>query len=141
MASVGRALAGDLFDNGTESNLLMRLPAARASQGRRWAAHHRSKRRDRFSPTTLGEDDTESGTIYVLRSKSDHPMIAQHRELIHKIGVTGGAVGTRISGAENDATYLLAGVESHRRIQALQHQPDETRKVDPSFFCRSCIRH
>lgn len=56
-------------------------------------------------------DGIASGTIYVLRSRSEHPFIAQHRELIHKIGVTGGKVATRIANAENDATYLLAGVE------------------------------
>ena len=37
--------------------------------------------------------------------------MAEHRELIHKIGVTGGKVETRISGANKDATYLLADVE------------------------------
>ena len=36
------------------------------------------------------EGDIESGTIYVLRSRSSHPYIVEHRELIHKIGVTGG---------------------------------------------------
>ncbi|MGC9207914.1 GIY-YIG nuclease family protein, partial [Acidithiobacillus sp.] len=56
-------------------------------------------------------DDIESGTIYVLRSQSTHPFVAEHRELIHKIGVTGGEVKTRIAGAEKDATYLLADVE------------------------------
>lgn len=56
-------------------------------------------------------DDIESGTIYVLRSLSSHPFVTEHRELIHKIGVTGGSVETRIAGAEKDATYLLAGVE------------------------------
>lgn len=60
---------------------------------------------------TLDEGDIESGTIYVLRSKSMHPFIAEHRELVHKIGVTGGTVESRIAGAEKDATYLLAGVE------------------------------
>ncbi len=39
------------------------------------------------------------------------PFVAEHRELIHKIGVTGGRVETRIAGAEKDATYLLADVE------------------------------
>src|SRR3546814_5126034 len=29
-------------------------------------------------------DDIESGTIYVLRSLSNHPFVAEHRELIHK---------------------------------------------------------
>lgn len=32
-------------------------------------------------------------------------------ELIHKIGVTGGKLETRIAGAEKDATYLLAAVQ------------------------------
>ncbi len=35
-------------------------------------------------------EDVATGTIYVLRSKSTLPYVAQHRELIHKIGVTGG---------------------------------------------------
>jgi hypothetical protein len=56
-------------------------------------------------------DDIESGTIYVLRSRSDHPFVVDHRELIHKIGVTGGKVETRIAAAKDDATYLLAGVD------------------------------
>ena len=56
-------------------------------------------------------DDIGTGTIYVLRSRSNHPYVVEHRELIHKIGVTGGSVETRIAGAEKDATYLLAGVE------------------------------
>jgi hypothetical protein len=59
----------------------------------------------------LEADDVESGTIYVLRSLSDHPYVAQHRDLIHKIGVTGSKVETRIADAEHDATYLLAKVE------------------------------
>tara|TARA_R110002096_G_scaffold201398_1_gene386002 strand:- start:19959 stop:21143 length:1185 start_codon:yes stop_codon:yes gene_type:complete len=57
------------------------------------------------------EDDVESGTIYVLRSLSDFPAVAENRELIHKIGVTGGKVETRIANASKDATYLLADVE------------------------------
>jgi hypothetical protein len=47
----------------------------------------------------------------VLRSLSSHPFVTEHRELIHKIGVTGGKVETRIAGAAKDATYLLADVE------------------------------
>lgn len=56
-------------------------------------------------------DDIESGTLYVLRSLSKPPFVSEHRTLIHKIGVTGGRVETRIADAENDATYLLAPVE------------------------------
>ena len=52
-----------------------------------------------------------SGTIYVLRSKSDHPTVAANREVLHKIGVTGGDVARRIANARLDATFLLADVE------------------------------
>lgn len=56
-------------------------------------------------------DDIKSGTPYVLHSLSSHPFVADHRELIRKIGVTGGKVETRIASANKDATYLLADVK------------------------------
>lgn len=37
-------------------------------------------------------DDIATGTIDVLRSLSSHPFVAEQRELVHKIGVTGGKV-------------------------------------------------
>lgn len=99
-----------IYANGTESNLLRRsLQRAlyKDETGRRLSDPD-------MGPLFGGEaepDDIESGTIYVLRSKSSHPFVAEHRELIHKIGVTGGKVETRISAADKDATYLLADVE------------------------------
>ena len=57
------------------------------------------------------DEDCASGTIYVLRSKSDHPTVQENRELIHKIGVTGGSVKRRIANAKLDPTYLMAEVE------------------------------
>lgn len=102
-----------IFDNQTESNLLLRslarslYPDGSAPMGRRLI------RRDDgpLFGSVAEPDDIETGTIYVLRSLSDHPFIAEHRELIHKIGVTGGDVGARIAHAEKDATYLLAEVQ------------------------------
>jgi hypothetical protein len=99
-----------IYSNGTESNLLLRSLQK---------ALFKDETGRRLTDTNMGPlfgdepepDDIETGTIYVLRSLSDHPFIAQHRELIHKIGVTGGKVETRIANAEKDATYLLANVE------------------------------
>jgi hypothetical protein len=99
-----------IYDNGTESNLLRRsLQRAlyKDDAGRRVTDPDAGPL---FSETPES-DDIESGTIYVLRSLSEHPYIAEHRKLMHKIGVTGGKVETRISNAENEATYLLAKVE------------------------------
>ena len=59
-----------------------------------------------------GEDgDQASGTIYVLRSKSDHPLVAAHRDVLHKVGVTGGDVARRVANARLDPTFLMADVE------------------------------
>lgn len=99
-----------IYANGTESNLLRRSLQR---------ALYKDDTGRRLSDLDLGPlfgdtpepEDIESGTIYVLRSQSTHPFVAEHRELIHKIGVTGGEVETRIAGAEKDATYLLAAVE------------------------------
>ena len=99
-----------IYDNETESDVLQRSLQR--------ALHRDDAARLITDPSagplfseTWEEDDIESGTIYVLRSLSSHPFIVEHRELIHKIGVTGGKVEARIAGAEKDATYLLADVK------------------------------
>jgi hypothetical protein len=99
-----------IFDNGTESNMLMRSLQRALNKdevGRRitdpvagplFSDHH-------------AEDDQASGTIYVLRSKSDHPLVSENRELVHKIGVTNMSVEQRIAGARLQPTFLMADVE------------------------------
>lgn len=57
------------------------------------------------------EGDLATGHIYVLRSMSDHPFVAEHRSVLHKIGVTGSDVKSRVANAKKDPTYLLADVE------------------------------
>jgi hypothetical protein len=57
------------------------------------------------------EGDQASGTVYVLRSKSEHPLVAANRNILHKIGVTGGNVERRIANARLDPTFLMADVE------------------------------
>jgi hypothetical protein len=100
-----------VFANGTESNLLLRS-LQRAFYDDPTARRLISPKSGQLSfGGELEANDVESGTIYVLRSLSDHSYIRQHRELVHKIGVTGSKVETRIADAEHDATYLLAKVE------------------------------
>ena len=59
---------------------------------------------------TVTDNDVESGTIYVLRSKSTRPEIASIPNL-YKIGFTITSVESRISNAKNEPTYLCADVE------------------------------
>lgn len=99
-----------IFDNRTESDVLLR-------------SFQRSFYRDDaarvISNPEVGplfadepaEDDSKTGTIYVLRSKSNNPVVAANRDILHKIGVTGGKIESRIAIAPLDPTFLLAEVE------------------------------
>jgi hypothetical protein len=99
-----------VYDNGTESDLLLRSLQR---------ALNKDKVSRRITTLDLGplfshveaEDDLPTGYIYVLRSQSDHPFIAENRSVIHKIGVTVGDVKSRVANAKKDPTYLLADVE------------------------------
>lgn len=99
-----------IFDNGTESNLLMRSLQR---------ALHKDEAGRRITDPAAGplfadentEGDLASGTIYVLRSKSDEPYVTANRDILHKIGVTGGDVKQRITNAKLDPTFLMADVE------------------------------
>ncbi|WP_424970236.1 GIY-YIG nuclease family protein [Dinoroseobacter sp. S76] len=99
-----------IFDNGTESNMLMRSLQR---------ALHKDDAGRRITDSSAGplfadqtaDGDEASGTIYVLRSKSDLPIVKEHRNVLHKIGVTSGKVERRIANAKIDATFLLADVE------------------------------
>lgn len=99
-----------IFDNGTESSMLMRsLQRAlnKDDAGRRITEPTAGPL---FSDQTIDGDEA-SGTIYVLRSKSDHPLVTDNRELVHKIGVTNMSVEKRIAGAHLQPTFLMANVE------------------------------
>jgi hypothetical protein len=128
-----------IFDNKTESDLLLR------SMQKALYVDDASRRIVSLSAGPLfdgnaEDEDTASGTIYVLRSKSEHPTIAENRNLIHKIGVTGGSVKTRIANAKLDPTYLMADVEivatyelyniSRTKLESILHRFFESAKLD-----------
>lgn len=99
-----------VYDNATESDVLQRSFQR--------ALHRDTAARLITNPSAgplFGDEpeaeDLASGTIYVLRSKSDNPVVAANRDVLHKIGVTGGKVETRIGNAALDPTFLLADVE------------------------------
>lgn len=128
-----------VYDNGTESDLLVRSLQR---------ALNKDKASRRITDPDLGplfsddeeEDDLPAGYIYVLRSKSEHPFVAENRSVIHKIGVTGGDVKSRIGNAKKDPTYLLADVEivanfklaniNRKRLESLLHRFFATARLD-----------
>jgi hypothetical protein len=136
-----------IYANGTESNLLMRSLQRALTQdgnGRRLSEPDAGPLFAQEPAPLFGDtpepDDIATGTIYVLRSQSRHPFVAEHRGLIHKIGVTGGSVKARIAGVESDATYLLAAVEvvaeyslhnlSRKKLEQLFHRLFASAQLD-----------
>ena len=128
-----------IYDNRTESDLLLRsLQKAlyEDESGRRIVSLSAGPLFD----DVVDEDDTESGTIYVLRSKSTKQTVTQNRDVIHKIGVTGGKVEKRIANAKVDPTFLMAEVDvvatyelyniNRSKLESLIHRFFENAKLD-----------
>lgn len=122
-----------IYDNGTESDLLLRSLQRALNKDK--ASRRITKPKNDFGPLFShieSEDDLPTGYIYVLRSQSDDPFIAANRSVIHKIGVTGDDVKKRIANAKKDPTYLLADVEivatfklaniNRTKLEALLHK-------------------
>lgn len=131
-----------VYSSGTESDLLLRsLQRAlyKDDGGRRVTEPTAGPLFDNATSVEAEPEQLPTGTLYVLRSRSTHPTISAHRDLIHKIGITGGSVEARIASAADDATYLLAGVDvvatyklydvNRPRLEALIH-----RVLDPVRF-------
>jgi hypothetical protein len=128
-----------IYNNGTESNLLMtslQRSLQKDVSGRRIT-------NPSAGPLFSGESnegDIASGVIYVLRSKSDHPVVTVNRNIIHKIGVTSGDVKKRISGASREPTFLMADVEvvatyelfniNRSKLENLLHRVFSTAQLD-----------
>ncbi|GAA4905872.1 GIY-YIG nuclease family protein [Mucilaginibacter defluvii] len=125
-----------IYDNGTESNILLRslIRAMYKDDTSRFITDPNS------GPLFSGEsseDDLESGTIYVLRSLSDHPLVKANKSLVHKIGVTGGDVKKRITNAKNDPTFLMADVEVIATYKLANINRVKLEKVIHRFFSNS----
>jgi len=122
-----------IYDNGTESDLLMRSLQRALNKdpaGRRITDNSPGPL---FSGVMEGEA-LASGTIYVLRSQSDHPVIDKSRDVIHKIGVTSGSVEKRIANAKLDPTFLMAEVEVVAEYTLYNISRSKLEKLIHKFF-------
>lgn len=92
-----------IFENGTESSMY------RQSLGNRMGERDGLAVVQTSFESVLA-DDVATGYVYVLRSLSDDPQIANTPDL-YKVGFSRGPVEKRIARAEYEPTYLMAPVE------------------------------
>jgi len=125
-----------IYSNGTESNLLLRSLQR---------ALYKDEASRKISEPSLGplfeskqeDDDLASGTVYILRSKSNHPAVAPHREVLHKIGVTGGDVSRRVANARLDPTFLMADVEVVATYELFNINRTRLENLIHKIFCNA----
>ncbi len=100
-----------IYENGSESDIKYKTIAKNLSVTGYSVIDTSDMTPEEFEQCfTLTDKDVESGTIYVLRSKSTRPEIAAIKDL-YKIGFTVTSVESRIANAKNEPTYLCADVE------------------------------
>jgi hypothetical protein len=111
-----------IFENGTESDMLLRSLAAELYKDGRRVLTHEDRLLDGFD--NIADEDQETGYIYVLKSSSERPEI-KNIENLFKIGFCRGKVEDRVKNAAQDPTFLMAPVTIISVFQVFQHEPSK----------------
>lgn len=129
-----------IFENGTESDMLMRsLGAELYKDGRRVTESDTKLREELFQRfNTITNEDKEVGYIYILKSKSSNEKIKAISNL-YKIGFSTTVVEDRIKNAENEPTYLMAPVEIITVFKCYNMNVNKFESLLHNFFGQSCL--
>ena len=129
-----------IFENGTESTMLYRSLAKALYKDGRIVSETNEQENSNFYTNFGGitEDDTSTGYIYILKSKSTDPRIQSYDHL-YKIGFSTTTVEKRIANAKKEPTYLMADVEVIAEYQAFNINPQKFEYYLHAFFGESCL--
>ncbi len=126
-----------IFENGTESNMLLRsLAKALIMNG---SAVTDIENENIFkNDSSITEEDKETGIIYVLKSKSTDNRITSIPNL-YKIGFSKTEVNERIKNAEKEPTYLMAPVDNIASWKCYNMNTQKFEQLIHNFFGSSCL--
>jgi hypothetical protein len=125
-----------IFENGTESDLLLRSLSAELYKNGRRVIENSNKSLDDFYD--ISEEDNEAGFIYILKSLSKDPKIQTITNL-YKIGYSSIPVEERIKNAEQEPTYLMAPVKIVSTFKCYNLNPQKFEQLVHSFFGNTCL--
>lgn len=125
-----------IFENGTESNMLLRSLARELYKDGRRVTEHEEKLLSEFSGIT--DEDENTGFIYVLRSLSEKSEIKSISHLF-KVGFSTIPVEQRIKNASDDPTFLMAPVAIVSSYQCYNLNPQKLELLLHRFFGSSCL--
>lgn len=129
-----------VFENGTISNMLFRS-LAKAIQKNGSLITQTEEQDAKSLLNNMGaieDDDVKQGWIYVLKSKSKNPSIA-NIENLYKIGFSRTPVQERIRNANKSATYLFADVELIARYIVYNIDVQKFENLIHRFFANTCL--
>jgi hypothetical protein len=127
-----------IFENGTESNMLLRSLATELYKdpaGRR-VLNHNDQALDALD--RVENDDIETGYIYILSSTSERDDIKSIRDL-YKIGYSTVPVPQRIKNAKREPTYLMSGVKIISAYKCYNLNPQKFENLLHTFFGKYCL--
>ncbi len=127
-----------IFENGTESNMLLRSLATelyKDESGRRVLPVCENLFDE---PKQVTAEDKATGTIYILSSLSKDPKIKEIENL-YKIGFSSQSVEQRIQNAEQEPTYLMAKVKRVSEYQTFNLNPQKLELILHTFFADCCL--
>ncbi len=125
-----------IFENGTESNLLLRsLGKALFKDGRRVSKSSENYLNNFYNVTS---EDQETGYIYVVKSLSNKQEIKSIKNL-YKIGFSKIPVEERLKNAVLEPTYLMATVEIIAIFRCFNMNPQKFEQLLHQFFGSACL--
>ena len=128
-----------VFENGTESNMLLRSLAAALWKDENSRQVVDAVQSDIFNESEqVTSKDEATGYLYVLRSLSEDPQI-KTIENLYKIGFSSQPVKQRIQNAEKEPTYLMADVMPVTEYQTYNLNPQKLEILLHTFFAESCL--
>lgn len=123
-----------IYENGTESDLLLRSLARELYRDGRRITEHDDKLMAEFEH--IDAEDSLDGYIYVLSSLNNNPEIESIKNL-YKIGFSTTPVEIRIAGAINDPTYLMAPVHVMQTYKCFNLNPQKFEHLLHRFFAKA----
>ena len=129
-----------VFENGTCSNMLYRSLGKQIQKNGRLVTNTESNTEHQMfvNANLVGEEDFNTGWVYILKSKSKKPEIAKIKDL-YKIGFSSMPIEERIKNAKNEATYLFAEVKKIQSYCCYNINADKLEQLLHRFFAAACL--
>ena len=129
-----------IFENGTKSNMYYRsLSKSLYNNGSTVSGTDKESETGLFKNANIvKEEDSETGWIYILKSKSTNKDISSIKDL-YKIGYSTVPVLERIKNASKEPTYLMADVAIEASYKTYNLNAQKFELLIHRFFSEACL--